>query len=251
MGNKAIYESTVPSKGAVVQAHQNILRMYRNGAFENITGDLNNLNPTPTGITIQREVYGTKGRQSTDKIGDNWQITFNAEGVRNASGELVAAQAWLQDLLAIAFASGDDNKARFDWFDALAGALPAFEGVFSVAVAPWNTGYADKGGWTFTLTNDGVVEEKVSPIAGSGEPVIDSALPADVAEGGLVYVRGVLMGAVTAATIGGTAAGAIYQAPGDLYTVILEMPAGAAGSAPIVVTTAKGASDPLPYVRGA
>ncbi|MGB3413626.1 MAG: hypothetical protein WBA28_02810 [Microbacteriaceae bacterium] len=250
MGNKALYDATVPSDGSLALAHENILRVKRLGVFENITGDINNFVDTPTAVTVPREVYGNKGLPSENKIGESWVLSFDVELVRDpVSGELVAAQAWVAWLLEVASKKGKDNKITADWFDALAGALPAYEGSFSVSVAPGDRGYAGKGIRTFTLTSDGVVPTKVSPIAGSGEPVLESALPSGAAAGELVYVRGVFLGDVTAATIGGTAAAEIHNVPGDNYLTILELPAGSAGSAPIILTTAAGASEALPYVR--
>src|SRR5690554_4191665 len=150
MADHTLYDTTVPSAGSLALAHQKILTVKQNGVFTNITGDINNLAGNPTPITVQREVYGTKGRQSQDIIGYNFAPSFSVEGVRDpVTKQLVPAQAWLVDLLNAAYAEGEDNKREFQWFDALDERLPAFEGKFSVAVADLNTGYADKGGWTF------------------------------------------------------------------------------------------------------
>jgi len=83
-------------------------------------------------------------------------------------------------------------------------------------------------------------------------PTLVSATPSAVAVGGLVQIIGTGFEGVTGATgvkFGGTNA--------TSYTVIDDshinaiMPAGSAGSAPVVVTSPGGASDPLAYTRGA
>lgn len=246
MVDHTLYETTAPSAGSLALAHQKILRVKQAGVFVNITGDINNLAGNPTPITVNREVYGTKGRQSQDIIGYNFAPSFSVEGVRDpVTKQLVAAQAWLVDLLNAAYAEGEDNKREFQWFDALDERLPAFEGKFSVAVADLNTGYADKGGWTFTLTNDGVVERITSPIAGTGEPILESASPAGQTVGDLIVVRGHRLGSTVSATIDGQSVTEMRVV--DEYTLVLQIPATVTGDAPIIVTNSVGASNTLPY----
>jgi len=165
--DRTIYDETKPSVGSLALAHQKLLFVQQETAWVNTTGDINNLNTNPTPITVAREVYGTKGRQSQDIIGYNFGPTFDAEVIRDPdTGQIVAAQAWLIDLIDAAYSEGEANKRSFRIVeDALDERMPAFEGKFSVAVAPANTGYADKNVLTFTLTNDGVVARMpISPI---------------------------------------------------------------------------------------
>ena len=247
MADLSLYESTAQTEGTLALAHESILRLKRNGSWDNVTGDANNVAAVPTKIVVTRENYGNKGRNSESKIGDNWVITFAAEAVRDATGAI--AQAWLVALLATAAASGAANKIDAQHFDAKDENLPAIEGSFSVAVAKLATGFADNGGYTFTLTSNGIVRDIVSPIAGTGVPVLESALPTGAAATENVYVRGYKVDAITGATIGGVEATSIEQIPGEPNIVVLELPTGTAGSAPIVLTNAVGASDALPYTR--
>ncbi|WP_157813967.1 IPT/TIG domain-containing protein [Microbacterium sp. BR1] len=246
MADHTLYDTTAPSDGSLALAHQKILRLKQSGVFQNITGDINNLAGNPTPITVQREVYGTKGRQSQDIIGYNFAPTFAVEGVRDPVTKLlVAGQAWLVDLLDAAFSEGEDNKREFQWFDALDDRLPAFQGTFSVAVADLNTGYADKGGWTFTLTNDGVVQRITSPIAGDGTPILESATPSGQTTGDLIVVRGYGLASTVSATIDTQSVAEIRIV--DDNAVVLLIPATVSGSAPIIVTNAEGASNSLAY----
>ncbi|MFL2001435.1 IPT/TIG domain-containing protein [Microbacterium sp. A1-JK] len=246
MADHTLYNTTAPSAGSVALAHQKILRLKINGVFVNITGDINNLAGNPAKIAIPREVYGTKGRTSEDIIGYNFAPSFNVEAIRDPETKMiVAAQAWLIDLLNAAYAEGEANKREFQWFDAFDDRLPALEGKFSIAVADLNTGYADKGGYTFSLTNDGVVDKIVSPIAGTGVPILESASPAGQTTGDQIVVRGYKLTGTTTVTIDGQAVAERLVV--DDNTLVIVIPATVSGSAPIVVTNAAGASTALPY----
>ncbi|MBG9889822.1 hypothetical protein ABE10_25330 [Bacillus toyonensis] len=160
--------------------------------------------------------------------------------------QIVAAQAWFKDLVTAAFSEGEANKREFQLFtDALDESMPVLEGKFSVAYSEANTGYADKGVVTFTLANDGVVRQIPSPIAGPGEPIIESASPAGQAVGEQVVVRGYKLGGTTGVTIDAQTV-TEYQVVDD-YTLVLVIPASVTGAAPIVVTNATGASAPFDY----
>lgn len=247
MSDHTLYDTTAPSAGSLALAHQKILRLKQSGVFINITGDINNFAGNPVAIKVKREVYGTKGRDSNDIIGYNWTPTFDVEGVRDpVSGLIVTTQAWVVDLLNAATSEGELNKREFQWFDALDDRLPALQGKFSVAVADLNTGYSDKGGWKFSLENDGVVEKlAVSPIAGAGEPFLETASPVGQAPGDLIVVRGHHLASTTAATIDGQTVTEFRVV--DDNTVVLLIPATVAGSAPVILTNTAGPSAPLPY----
>lgn len=246
MVDHTLYETTAPSEGSVALAHQKILRCKQAGAFVNITGDINNLAGNPTPIEVPREVYGTKARQSSDIIGYNFAPSFDVEAVRDpVTKRLVLAQSWLVDLLDAAYSEGAANKREFQWFDAFDERLPALEGKFSVAVTDLNTGFADKGGYTFTLKNDGVVQRITSPIAGTGAPILESAGPAGQTVGDQIVLRGYHLADVTGITIDGQSVTEFVVV--DEYTIVLVIPATVAGSAPIIATNPTGASAALPY----
>lgn len=244
-----IFDAEVPTAGTIALAHEEILRIKRAGTFENVSGDINALVNTPTPITVPREAYGLKGTDSVSVIGYNQVITFTVEGIRDNLGRI--AQAWLVALLTIARSTGAANKVSAQTFDGKDENLIALEGSYSVAAVKSSTGFKDKFMWTFTLTNDGPIAQIASPVAGTGIPVLDSALPTAQIASGNVYVRGYHVDAITAATIGGVAVTSISQIPNEPNIVVLEVPAGTAGSAPIILTNAVGASASFPYVRGA
>lgn len=248
MADTTIYDTTAPSQGSVALAHERLIRLKMGGAFINITGDVNNLALNPAKIPIPREVYGQKGRTGEDIIGYNYAPTFNVEVVRDpVTKQIVASQAWFKDLVKAAFSTGAENKRTFQLFtDALDEDMPVVEGLFSVAYSEANTGYADKGVVTFTLANDGVVDQVVpSPLAGTGEPILESATPAGQTVGDLIKVRGYKLSSMVSATIDGQAVTEFIVI--DDYTVALQIPSTVAGSAPIVITNSVGASNSLVY----
>lgn len=249
MADTSIFDNMQPSDGSVALAHERLIRLKQAGSFINITGDVNNLALNPSPVTTQREVYGTKGSQSQNVLAHNFAPSFNVEVVRDPNTkQIVAAQAWVIDLVNAAFSTGADNKRDFQIFtDALDENMPVFEGTFSVTMAEANTGYADKGVLTFTLTNDGTVDRvEPSPLAGTGEPIIESIGPAEQAAGEIVVIRGYKLTGTTGVTIGGTPS-PMFQVVDD-YTVVAEIPTGATGTVPVIVTNATGPSTAVNYV---
>lgn len=243
MADSTLYDTTIQTEGTLALAHEKILRVKRNGVFENITGDANNISGVPTKITVQRENYGNKGRNSERKIGDNWVLSWDAEAVRDNTGAI--AQAWLVWLLNIAKATGEGNIAEFQLFDAKDPALGAIEGSFTIEVADLKTGFADSGGYKFTATSDGIVRDIVSPIAGDGKPVLESALPAGLTTGDQLVVKGYNLTDTTGLTIKAVSVPEFIVI--DSNTLVAVIPAAVSGSSPIIVTNPVGASTALPY----
>jgi len=247
MADHTLYDTMAPSAGSVALAHQRLIRVKQSGVFVNITGDINNLALNPTKIAVPREVYGQKGRNGEDIIGYNFAPSFNVEVVRDpVTKQIVAAQAWFKDLVEAAFSEGEANKREFQLFtDALDEDMPVFQGTFSVAYSEANTGFADKGVVTFTLANDGVVEQVPSPIAGDGKPIIESVGPSLAEVGDLIVIRGYNMTGTTGISIDSQPASNFTVV--DPYTIVVEIPASVTGAAAIVVTNAAGASDSFSY----
>lgn len=81
----------------------------------------------------------------------------------------------------------------------------------------------------------------------AGVPVVSSALPTAQTVGKSLLVKGVRFIGTTAVTVGGVAATNFTVI--DDVTLTLTVPAGSAGSAPIIVTNATGAGASYPYTR--
>lgn len=252
MGDTTLYDTTIPSDGSSALAHERLIRLFLGGVFVNITGDINNLAPNPTPITVNRENYGQKGKTSENVIGYNFAPTFDVEVIRDpATKQIVAAQGWLLDLYAAAISTGGANKRTFQIInDAFDPRFPAYEGKFSVTVADANTGFADKAVLRFTLKNDG--DTKIlatSPIAGTGVPMIETVSPTGQTAGDLVVVRGYGLGSFVSATVKGQAV--TESRAVDANQLVLQIPEGVtAGAAPVIVTNDKGASAAFAYTAG-
>lgn len=83
-------------------------------------------------------------------------------------------------------------------------------------------------------------------------PVLASALPSGAAAGANVVIRSTTGGFLTVSGAAGVKFNAINATSYiviDDYTIVAVLPAGSAGSAPIIVTNAAGASAPLAYTR--
>ncbi len=248
MPDSTLYDTTTISQGSLALAHQWLIRQKVAGAWINITGDVNNLDPAPSPITVQREAYGTKGRTSQDITGYNFAPTFDVEVIRDpVTQQIVAAQSWLIDLMSAAVSEGGLNKREFQIItDALDPRMPAFEGSFSVAFARGTSGYADKAVLRFTLNNDGVVRRITSPVAGTGVATIETVQPTAQAAGVMVAVRGSGLGSYVSATV--QAKPVTLARVVDDSTLVIQIPTGVtAGAAPVVVTNAKGASAAFAY----
>lgn len=86
----------------------------------------------------------------------------------------------------------------------------------------------------------------------SSVPTLSSATPTAGEAGNLITIKGSGFNTVTGVAgvkVGGVNASS-YAIVNDT-TIVATVPAGSAGSAPIVVTSPSGASAPLPYTRGA
>lgn len=86
----------------------------------------------------------------------------------------------------------------------------------------------------------------------STAPTLVSALPSGASVGQLVTIRGAgFTGTVAVTGVKFNAVNATSWSVADDNTIVAVMPAGTAGSAPIIVTNAIGASTALAYTRGA
>lgn len=113
----------------------------------------------------------------------------------------------------------------------------------------------DGFGWPITVeaeydsTLGGYTRQWYSEFESPAVATLTTALPTAVAVGGYVHVVGTGLGSVVSGTVGGVAI-ADFDIISDTELYFL-MPAGSAGSAPIILTNAGGASASKAYTRGA
>ena len=214
---------------------------------------------TPTPQTFDAQTYDDKGAPNADVGGWAFAIAVSTNINRSATtGEyLPEIEALRQRTLPTA--KGEAAQVEVRWYHKPETGTPnptdAGRGYVTVAYSRSNTG---PGGetevWNWTLTGVGSYEVIANPFAGWDvtAPKLTSATPEGAGEGELVTIIGAGFVGVTGA--GGVKFGASNA---DDYvvvsgsTIIASLPAGAAGSAQIVVTSPAGASTALPYTRGA
>jgi hypothetical protein len=207
--------------------------------------DITAVNPTPSPQTRNRSSYAAKGRPVPTVFARGMGLSFNVEIVRDDAGQF---QDELQYLLDKSALLGDDNIVTVRFFDTL-GADYAYEAEWTIEHGRANTGDTDAGFFSFTLTATSDPQKITNPVNDDIEPQIASALPSGADATETVLVSGLAFTGATGVTIGGVAGtGLVVFDDRHLKFVV---PAGAAGSAPIIVTTPDGPSVPLPYTRGA
>lgn len=205
------------------------------------TTDVNDTD-TPTYVDVTD--YDNNGYASTEITLHTWAMTVKFNRKSNA-GVFDPVQ---ETIRAARFQFGTQARVYVRWYDRN-GKPDARSGL---AIVEWNaskTGVADVEEITVTFKGDGIINSITNP-GNSTLPVVLSATPSGVAAGGLVTIGGqYLTGPVvtTGVKIGGVNA-TNWSVVSDT-TIVATMPAGSAGSAPIVVTTAAGASNSFAYTR--
>ncbi|SOD72720.1 IPT/TIG domain-containing protein [Jatrophihabitans sp. GAS493] len=144
---------------------------------------------------------------------------------------------------------GDSGELYVRWYETDGGTY-AKSGRAVVTIVRSKTGEPDLSEITATFDGDGAASTISNPYAPAKAPVVLSATLSGAAAGaqvtilgqfftGVVPASGVKFGAVTATVTSVVSDG----------TIVAVMPAGSAGSAPVTVTNATGASNALPYTR--
>jgi hypothetical protein len=148
-------------------------------------------------------------------------------------------------------ASEDLELVHIRWYERKAGGQ-AWEGYALVQWAPSGGTVEGLQAVAVTLLVQGKPEKIANPTAASNAPTLSSALPSGAAAGAQVTIKGTnFTGTTGAAGVKFGAANASSYVVVDAATIVAVLPAGAAGSAPVVVTNGVGASAPLAYTRGA
>jgi hypothetical protein len=137
------------------------------------------------------------------------------------------------------------------WYDKNGGP-EAYSGVALVAWARSNTAVTnvEKSTITFTNTDIPLNLNITNPYSVASVPVVTGATPASAGVGAALAIYGQYITGTTGAshvTVGGVNATSYTVQNDGLITAVV--PAGSAGSAPIVVTNVTGASNSLPYTR--
>ncbi|OYV64454.1 MAG: hypothetical protein B7X07_06365 [Actinobacteria bacterium 21-64-8] len=190
--------------------------------------------------------FDTNGFDQSEKTLTAWMVVSKFEMPTTAGIPSDPGQAILE---ATRFQFSDSARAYTRWYDRNGG-TDAWSGR---AIIDWNqskTTTTDVAEITVTFTGDGVLTRIANPYAAAVVPVITSATPSGVAAAGQVTIYGGgFLGTVatTGVKFGGVNATSWVVLSDNVIVAV--MPAGTAGSAPIIVTNAVGASAAFAYTR--
>lgn len=239
------WDTLEPTDGTPGNAFELGLDVEIGAAWVNVP-DITALAPAPSPQTRNRSTYASKGQPKPSTFARGMTVGVSVEVVRDAAGQY---QDELQYLLDKASMLGADNEVRIRFFDTL-GADYAYEMTATIEHSRPNTGDTDAGFFGFTFTATSTPAKIENPVNDDLAPAIASALPDEgAAATETILLKGLAFTGATGVTIGGTAGtGLVVFDDRNLKFVV---PAGSAGSAPIIVTTGEGPSAALPYVRGA
>lgn len=216
-----------------------------------------NVVPTMTPVTQDAQSYDDKGAPNADVSAWSWTLGAAAYVNRSATtGEPVAELKVLQ--LRVGDTKGETAQVAVRWYHkpsdgSTADPNEAFIGIATVAYTRNNAGpEGTNEQWGLTLTGVGFATRlSANPFSGWADdtslPVITSVLPAGRSIGGQVTITGTEFDGATAVTIDGVTVPTTTWTLIGSTTIIAEIPAGAVGASPVIVTTAAGASASVSY----
>lgn len=212
-------------------------------------GGIQDFAPNENPTNQAADTYDTNGANGFEKTMYGWKLAVKFFRPTTASVPSDPGQAILE---ATRFQFGTAARAYVRWYDRNGYTSGNFSGL---ALIDWNqskTGVADVEEVTVNFNGDGALTAISNPYAATAVPVIVSATPTAQSVGKILTINGSNFTgtiATTGVTIGGVNASSwIVQSDSVLTAVV---PAGSAGSAPIIVTNAVGASASFAYTRGA
>ena len=236
------WDTLEPTAGTPANAYELGIDLYIGAAWVNIP-DITAVNPQGQPQTRNRSTYATKGQPRPTTFARGMQLAFNVEAVRDDTEQF---QDELQYLIDKSQLLNADNEIRIRCFDTL-GADYAFEMIGTVEMSRTNTGDQDAAFFTFTVTASTTPTMITNPVNAALVPQLMSALPAAAGATDTILLTGLALTGATGVTIGGTAGTGLIVY--DDRRASFVVPAGSAGSAPIIITTPAGASVALPYTR--
>lgn len=204
------------------------------------------LKPSVNPNLVDTSAYDTNGWDSFEITGNAWSLAESfwrrtTTGVYDPGQELIRARQGQ---------FGDSARVGVRWYDKNGGP-EAFQGVAIIGWDRANDGVKDADAAQVTLTGDGILSTITNPGVAAAAPVILAASPSGVAAGGQVQITGAgFTGTITTTGVKFAAVNATSWIVVSDNLIVAVMPAGSAGSAPITVTNAVGASTAFPYTRG-
>jgi hypothetical protein len=209
---------------------------------------ISDFQPNITPALQDTSAYDTTGWNTKEVTMNDWNATATffrrvVGGVYDPGQELIRASLGQ---------FGTAARVGIRWYDRNGGP----EAYSGVTIASWKRGASatsnvESASVTFEGTDIPLNLNITNPAAGAVVPTITSATPSAQSVGKILTIVGANFTGTTAITIGGVAVSAgnyIVQSDAMITAV---MPAGTAGSAPIIVTNVAGPSASFAYTRGA
>lgn len=208
---------------------------------------VNDFDPNFSPNTVDATDYESDGWQSFEITMQAWKVTIKAN--RKATGGVEDPAFTLVRACQGQF--GDAARLYVRWYRK-DGLPEAWKGRAIVEATKSKTNVPDLDEWSVVFTGDGPPTRIANPYSPAVAPVVIAATPSGATAGSQVTITGTNFTGTVATT--GVKFGAVNASSwvvlGD-STIVAIVPAGAAGSAPIKVTNATGASTDFPYTRGA
>jgi len=215
-----------------------------------------NVQAPMTPITQDAQSYDDKGSPNAEVSAWSWALTAAAFVNRSSTTGLP-----VPELRVLQERYGDTKneaaKVAVRWYHKPAdGSTPdpneSYMGVATVALTRNNAG-ADGANeqWGITLTGVGYATRIANPFTGWADdttlPFIASVLPAGQSIGEQVTITGTEFDGATAVSIDGVTVDVENWELIGSTTIVAEIPAGAVGASPVIVTTPAGASPAVSY----
>lgn len=189
--------------------------------------------------------YDSDGWGAFEVTTQTWTITATVN-VQTTSGALTASYLMLS---AAKTQFGDAARVYVRYYDRT-GLAEAFQGRAIVSMVPKGNAVADINSQTVTLQGDGALAPITNPYTPTVAPVVTAITPSGAAAGALITITGVGFTGTVATT--GVKVGGVNATNWSVVSdgvIVATVPTGTAGSAPIVVTNAVGASNSFAYTR--
>jgi len=211
---------------------------------------ISDFDPEVSPNLVDSSAYDTSGWSSSEITMQAWVATATyfrrlLAGTYDPGQELVRARVGQ---------FGDSARIAVRWYDKNGGP-EAGRGVALVTTKRSSTAVKDleQVQATFTGTDIPLQTDALGTFTNPGTApvaaVVLSATPSAVAVGGIVEIVGVNFTGATGVKFNAVNATSYIVVSDNVIVAV--MPAGTAGSAPIIVTNPVGASNALPYTRGA
>ncbi|MGV8972913.1 MAG: phage tail tube protein [Rhodoglobus sp.] len=210
------------------------------------------IDPNVTPKLVDVQTYDDNGADNQDRISESFVLAFGLQVNRNMTTGLYLPEAEKLKSYTEPAAIGALAVAQVRWYDkpAAGAANPndAYMGYCTVGLTR-ASGNADVGSWSVTLTGKGARTQIANPYAlvVPAAPTVTAATPSGAAVGAQVVVSGT--GFIGTTGIKFLAVTAPVFSVISSATLVVTVPAGVAGSAPITVTNSVGASNVFPYTR--